>query len=410
MISAQQQQQIYQNLMLQQARIKFLQQNGQNLPNLQLRQMLAARQMQQNSAAAAQAASAMPTLPASNSKSSDECSKRCRMKVKAQFNRLKVLLQTHYLKTQLEKDAANSWTRFQLVAHIIAFIKQLRRKLNLPCAPGLHEMIDADIELEIIKAPGNVTDIAKIRQTTGTSSSSPTSSRSNLSNSSDEGNSAKKEKNSNWKSCAAYRSRLNKSLKLLRATLDHHSTLIAASRSASRAGLLDATGDYLQQLIRGEVNFSVSSKSVAPNTSGPVMKPVVPVLAQKSAAATSVQMPVNSMATQVSNPAGPQIQIPQNLLHQIFPHMSVQAQAQMSGMVTPHNNQTQKAMAVAQQNLPNLASEPKPVQNIFKRKFEEEPEILVDIESDDEIDLKKMLPYATSSPKPKSPKIWRPYL
>ena len=49
----------------------------------------------------------------------DECSKRCRLKVKAQFLRLRSLLQKHYLDSPAKIEQANSWTRFQLVAHVM---------------------------------------------------------------------------------------------------------------------------------------------------------------------------------------------------------------------------------------------------------------------------------------------------
>ena len=174
----------------------------------------------------------------------DECSKRCRLKVKAQFNRLRTILQDNYLTTEAEKEAANSWTRFQLVAHVIAYIKHLRRVFNLPSAPPLHQIISADAELEVIKH-------------TDTSFSSPSAKSSSSEN-------ENTKPNSNWKSCAAYRNRLNKALKILRELLDQHSPLIAASRSASRAGLLDATADYIDQLQKGKYAKQVLNKPIFP--------------------------------------------------------------------------------------------------------------------------------------------------
>lgn len=173
----------------------------------------------------------------------DECSKRCRLKVKAQFLRLRGLLQKHYLDSPGKIEQANSWTRFQLVAHVIAFIKDLRRQLKLSCAVANHIVISPEIELDIIKqnieggsvSPGS-------GRGSGNSDSENQNPNSNNSN-------EKTNNSSNWKSCAAYRNRLNRALKRLRELLDEHSPLIAASRSASRAGLLDATSDYIEQLL-----------------------------------------------------------------------------------------------------------------------------------------------------------------
>lgn len=397
---------------------------------------------------------------------SDECSKRCRQKVKNQFTRLKGLLQDYYLQTQLEKDAANSWTRFQLVAHAIAYIKLLRRKYMLPCAPHSNEDISADIELELIKAGerDNNNRSNSPNSTSGHSSKSNTSSdnenernKENLVN----GTGSLEKNSSNWKSCAAYRSRLNKSLKMLRDLLDKHSTLIAASRSASRAGLLDATCDYIEQFIRGYYSKESQILNRQGQINNPAKKitalqqPNLPNLIKKQQVHIQQQNQNSLLLAEKERQMTLEMQyrLQQQLSHfQKNPLMALRSQnfAQTHNLnpnPVPNNNnnnlqnrilQHQKLM-IERANLAYLAAKQSsqlqnqkispPSQNL-KRKLEIAPKDIssspelsptkiikkeesesyeVDIESVD--NFKEVKPQNCSSPIPNQQvKIWRPYL
>jgi len=330
---------------------------------------------------------------------SDECSKRCRQKVKTQFMRLKTILQTYHLKTNVEREASNSWTRFQLVAHVIAFIKILRVKLNLPCAPR-NETISAEIELENIKS--------------GDETKKKGSSKSNSSNSSEDD--VNKSTTSNWKSCAAYRNRLNKSLKMLRQLLDEHSTLIAASRSASRAGLLDATADYIDQLIKGKVdcdNFGKCGKNtVNLNMGYPVAMNVLQnktnlqnivlknqqLLRQYQESLNKYNLNDTKKRPATSSPVSYALS-KNKLMNEIFPN----------AQVVPA---LKKRMTNSGQILSKSESEDELIIDEDKENEKVDVELIFDVENEDKENLFR--PAMTSSPKVKMigkvGGIWRPYL